>query len=141
MTEAPDRALFATLAALLGAGRTLDALSRCVTAAVVLGMLLLPSGAVLLVPALLLGLAQAYAAIRVGFDAALFAALARGDALPDTGAMDGGLLALGLMPAAKAGRPAEARAAGARRLLHLQALLLGLQMLAFLGAVLARGLG
>jgi hypothetical protein len=136
VSGAEDRALFATLAALLGTGRTLDALSRCVTAAVLLALLLAPGGGVLLVLSLLLGVAQTYLAVRVSFDARLFAALAEAHALADLAAMDGALLGMKLMPPDKAGRPASQRAEGARRLLRVQAILLALQLLAALGAVL-----
>lgn len=138
MKEAEDRALYATVAALLGTGRSLDALSRGVTVAVVLALLLAPTAGALLVPSLLLGIAQVYVALRVAFDASLFAALAKGDAVPGLAEMDAALLALKLLPPEKAGRPALPRIAGARRLLRLQALVLALQVLAALAAVLPR---
>jgi hypothetical protein len=70
---------------------------------------------------LAVGATEAILALRVGFDAALFRRLA--DA-PDLAAFDAAMMGLGLLPAAKAGRPIEARAAGARRLLVAQGLCL-----------------
>lgn len=65
-----------------------------------------------------LGIAQGWLALRVGFDARLFARLA---GQPDLAAFDAAMTDLGLMPPAKAGRPVVQRFRGARRLLHLQA--------------------
>ena len=86
--------------------------------------LLLPA---VLGPVALLGLGEAYLAMRVGFDAALFRRLAAPAEAFDLGRLDEALLRLGLIPPAKTGRPIAERIAGARRLLHWQGLMLGLQ--------------
>jgi hypothetical protein len=78
------------------------------------------------------GLAEAWLAVRVGFDAALFRRLAT--VAPEE--FDAAMLSAGLLPAAKAGRPIAARAAGARRLLALQGGMLIVQALALPVAVL-----
>lgn len=127
--DADDRQLLVAAAALLDQGRRIDALSRALTAVALIALLLLPvtlgvpprwsSGVVAAVA--LIGLAEAWLACRTGFDAALFAGLATA-AEADLAGLDRALSRLGLMPPAKAGRPTEARAAGARRLLYRQGL-------------------
>jgi hypothetical protein len=123
MTQSSEREVFAAAAALLAQGRGIDRLSGLLTLAGMAALVALPSP---LLPTLvvLAGLAQAYLAIRTGFDAALFGMLAEGRGLADTAGLDHALLGLALMPPAKAGRPAMARIRGARRLLHGQGLLL-----------------
>jgi len=144
--DATARQLMATTAALLDQGRRVDRLSRPLTAAALIGLLLWPafaarpSAATVAVLALvaLCGLAQTFLAVRVGFDAALFRDLAHEAGSPGLRDLDASLQQLGLMPAAKAGRPLAARAAGARRLLDRQCIaLLAQAALAILGALLA----
>jgi hypothetical protein len=53
---------------------------------------------------------------------------------PDFAGTDGALTRLGLLPAAKRGRPAAARVAGARRLFRFQVLALAIQVLLVPGA-------
>jgi hypothetical protein len=130
-----DRDLAAIAAALLDQGRGAHALSRLVTVAALFVLMLLPTipgRPPLLLPAVLgpvalLGLGEAYLAMRVGFDAALFRRLAAPAEAFDLGRLDEALLRLGLIPPGKTGRPIAARIAGARRLLHWQGLLLGMQ--------------
>jgi hypothetical protein len=133
----PTRTLLFSAAALLDQGRTVDRLSRPLTAAALIGILVCPAimarppwmvvGFAMLVA--LAGLAEAYFAIRAGFDATLFHQLASAPEAPDFTETDAALTRLGLMPAAKLGRPAEARVAGARRLFGLQMLALVAQVL------------
>lgn len=132
-----DRSLFAVTAALLDAGRGLDALSRALTVLAFAGLV---AAAVARVPvaafgalalAALAGLAAAYAGARVAFDAALFRDLAAGGN-EGLAPLDAALVRLGLVPAGRAGRPPGDRAAGATRLLRRQVLLLAVQALALL---------
>jgi hypothetical protein len=81
------------------------------------------------------GFAEMYLAVRVGFDAALFRRIADAGAQPDFAATDAALDALGLMPPAKSGRPAEARIAGARQLFRFQVLTLAAQGVSLLAGV------
>jgi len=145
MTE-PTRDLLFCAAALLDQGRTVDRLSRPLTAAALIGILVYPTiiglaswvlvGFAILVA--LAGLAEAYFATRVGFDAAVFHQLASAPDAPDFAATDAALTWLGLLPAAKLGRPAEARVAGAKRLFRFQILALTAQVLCVLaGACIA----
>jgi hypothetical protein len=129
-----DPDLAAVAAALLEQGKGVDAASRLVTVIALFG-LLLPAvtqrGTPLLAAALglvlLIGVAETYLAIRVGFDAALFRRVAdRADAF-NLDRLDAALLRLRLIPPAKAGRPIDRRIVGARRLLHWQGLMLALQ--------------
>jgi hypothetical protein len=80
---------------------------------------------------ILLGVAQKYWALRVAFDAELFAAMAKagGELERNTQAMDRALVDLGLLPAARADRPWAERCRGALRLLRIQAVLCALQLL------------
>jgi hypothetical protein len=135
MNEA-TRELLRCAAALLDQGRTADRLSRPVTAAALVGILIGP--AMTIAPPLMLvgfamlvavaGLAEAYFAIRVGFDAALFHQRASAPEAPDFAATDAALTRLGLLAATTLGRPAEARVAGARRLFRFQILALAAQV-------------
>jgi hypothetical protein len=148
--DAVERDLAAAAAALLDQGQRADHLSRLITAASAVVLLLLPSvlgpSSVLLTTILalvvLLGFAELYFAIRVGFDAALFH---RWGAVPegfDCARLDHALLRLGLMPEAKTGRPMAERIAGARRLLAWQGVTLAAQVLLVLvGAALSVSLG
>jgi hypothetical protein len=136
MTE-PTRDLLFCAAALLDQGRTIDRVSRPLTAAALIGILVYPAiigpaswvlvGFAMLVA--LAGLAEAYFASRVGFDRALFNQLATAAEAPDFTGIDAALTRLGLLPAAKLGRAAEARIAGATRLLKFQILALVAQVL------------
>jgi hypothetical protein len=145
MTE-PTRDLLFCAAALLDQGRTIDRLSRPLTAAALIGILAYPTitglaswvpiGFAILVA--LAGLAEAYVATRVGFDAALFHQLASAPEAPDFARTDAALTRLGLLPAAKVSRPAEARVAGAKRLFGFQIFALVAQVLSVLvGACIA----
>ena len=90
----------------------------------------------------LLGLAELYFAIRVGFDAALFRRLAAAPEGFDRARLDRALSRLGLMPEAKTGRPIIERIAGARRLLAWQGMTLVAQiLLALFGAGFSAALG
>ncbi|MBR0655513.1 hypothetical protein [Plastoroseomonas arctica] len=144
MTPA-ERDLAATGALLLAQGRRIDRLSRPLTLLAAAALLLAPllpvapmRGALIpLALVVVLGLGQAFYAVRAGFDAGLFAALGS-DRPPATLArLDAALVRLRLMPEAKAGRTLEARLAGAARLLRRQAAVLLGQLLACLGAALA----
>jgi hypothetical protein len=121
------RELLLCAAALLEQGRTVDRLSRLLTAVALAGILLYPT--MTTPPSLMLarcavlaiaGLAEAYFAIRVGMDAALFHQVARAAGAPDFARTDAALMQLGLLPVTKAGRPAEERVAGAMRLFRWQ---------------------
>jgi len=140
-------ALLAAAAAWLDQGRRIDRLSRLLT---VMALAALVAIAVLGAPKLmvvgplglsvLVGAAELYLAVRVGFDAALFRRLAEA---ADAGTLelanlDVALTTMGLLPAGKAGRPLQARVAGACSLLYQQAGSLALQLALFLlGAVIA----
>jgi hypothetical protein len=136
----PTRTLLFCAAALLDQGRTVDRLSRPLTAAALVGILVCPAiiarppwmvvGFATLV--VLAGLAEAHFAIRAGFDATLFDRLASALEAPDLTETDAALTRLGLMPAAKLGRPIETRVAGARRLFGLQMLALVAQVVSVL---------
>jgi hypothetical protein len=127
--------LLACAAALLAQGRIVDRLSRPLTVAALIGMTI---SAFMVAPAawwlfvwtllvLLAGLAETYLAIRVSFDARVFRNVAAKAA--DFSSTDAALMRLGLLPAAKAGRPADVRIAGARRLLGLQIAALAAQVI------------
>jgi hypothetical protein len=141
----PTRTLLASAAALLDQGRSVDRLSRLLTAAALIGLLVcaaaigqsplaLATSAILVA---LAGFAELYFAIRVGFDAALFNRLAGAPEPVDFGDLDQALTELGLLPAAKRGRPANARIAGARRLMRFQILALAVQVFAIAGGAVA----
>ncbi|KAA2238271.1 hypothetical protein [Salinarimonas soli] len=130
MTRDPAPALMAAIAAdLLAQARPLRALSLALASAAALAL----AGGAVAAPgpwlwaaglSLAAGLAHGALAVRTGFDEALFRRLG-GD--PDLQGFDTAMTALGLLPAAKAGRAMAARFAGARRLLALQAAALAVQ--------------
>lgn len=142
----PARDLLLCAAALLDQGRTVDRLSRLLTAVALVGILLYPAmtmppprmlaGCAVLVA--IAGLAEAYFAIRVGIDAALFHQVARAPGAIDFAGTDVALMQLGLLPVTQLGRPAESRVAGARWLFRLQVFALVTQVLSvFVGAGIA----
>jgi hypothetical protein len=120
--------------ALLQQGRIIDGLSRLLTVAALVMLIgasafgvASPALVAALALAVLAGVAEAYYAIRVGFDAALFERL-RGPATMDLAALDAALVQLGLLPATKSGRPLEQRIAGAQRLLYKQGVVFVIQI-------------
>jgi hypothetical protein len=131
-------------AGLLRQGQSLAALSRLFIALAVAGFVLaLAMGrSAWAVPCLLslaAGGAALWLALRVGLDAELFEALARS---PDLQAFDDAMLALGLMPPKRAGRPLRSRIDGALRLLRLQGFALAVQLLTMpLGALILYAIG
>ena len=136
----PTRDLLLCAAAFLDQGQTVDRLSRLLTAAALITILIGPAittqppwiliGSAVLVT--LAGLAELYLAIRVGFDATLFRQLANASEAPDFAGTDVALTQLGLLPATKHDRPASTRIAGARRLLGFQIFFLVAQVLSVL---------
>ena len=139
-TREPTRELLRCAAAFLDRGHTVDRLSRPLTAAALIGIVIYPAmttkpqwilvGVVVVVA--VAGLSEAYLAIRVGFDAALFHQLASMPAASDFAGTDAALTRLGLLPAAKLDRPAGPRVGGARRLFGFQIVALVLQILSAL---------
>jgi hypothetical protein len=143
MPETPDdRTAIDVCAALLEQGRALEGLSRLLTlAALVLlfagafGFVAKPVAIPVGLIVIALGLVQTRFAIRVGFDAALLRDVAH---RIQFAVLDQALVRLDLMPPDKAGRPLDARLAGAMRLLRLQGLALGAQLgVLVLGALVA----
>ncbi len=131
-------------ARLLEQGQRLDQLSTSLSVVALAGallvtihyQLLLVAG--LLVLTLLAGALEKYWAMRVAFDAALFARLAdAADLSAATVELDDGLLGLGLMPAANVGRDWTLRCNGAMGLLRKQGLALAVQLLLAVAAVAA----
>lgn len=122
------------VASLLRRGRSLDQLSTGLT---LLGVLfglaqllmasITPIGLMLSLWIIILGLLQKYWALRVAFDADLFALMAVDTNL--TADLDQALQAHGLQAANRAGRPWSERSRGALNLLRRQAYLLAAQML------------
>lgn len=133
----PSKMLLFCAAALLDQGRTVDRLSRPLTVAALVGLVAYPAVigptplvlAAIAILIALAGFAESYFAIRVGFDAALFHRLASAPEAPDFADTDQALTQLGLLPETKRDRPADARIAGARRLMRLQILALVVQVL------------
>lgn len=124
------------IAALLRQGRLLDRLSGALLLTGVvfgLGQLLLkradPLLAAVCLALVLAGLVQKYLALRVAFDAELFARL---ESL-SLAELDAALLGLGLLAPGRAGRPLTERSRGALRLLRRQALCVAGQGLFALG--------
>jgi hypothetical protein len=134
--KASPRDVAAAAADLLDQGAIVDRLSRPLTIAALIGLIVglgVELGALLIAGLLLVtlaGLAETYLALRTGFDAALFRRLATGDegAMPDLGKLDAALIELGLIAESKTERAIEQRALGARRLLALQGSALVLQV-------------
>jgi len=131
-------------ARLLEQGQRLDQLSTGLSVVALAGALLVTIHyhlllvAGLLVLTLLAGALEKYWAMRVAFDAALFARLAdAADLRAATVELDDGLLGLGLMPAANVGRDWTRRCKGALSLLRKQGLALAVQLLLALAAVAA----
>jgi hypothetical protein len=132
MPASEDAWLASVVAALLATGSRIDLLSRLLTAAALIALLLLPASfglpaglpTAVIAAVALVGLLEMHFALRVRFDAALFAQLAEDS---DLAGLDRALLALRLMPASKTGRPTGERARGALRLLYRQALCLAAQ--------------
>jgi hypothetical protein len=83
-----------------------------------------------------LGVVEAFFAIRVGFDAGLFRWLAAEPGAPDVDGIDTALIILGLITDRRAERSAAERIAGASRLLYRQASMLGLQLALIVAAAL-----
>jgi hypothetical protein len=120
--------MLATSAIVIGQGKRVDDLSRCLTVASLVGLVSLcllaghsATPTILLIgTAGLAGLVELWFAGRVATDAALFWHISVMKGGPDWTSLDGALTGLGLLPMAKTGRPAAARIAGAFRLLRLQ---------------------
>ncbi len=134
MTPA-DRQLAAIGGAICAAAGRIDAWSRPL-ALLALAALLLPqvtaTSAAALAASVLLGLLQAYWALRLAFDQPVFAhwaAKADEDATSALAAFDAALSGLG-WPVADAGRPMAQRVAATRRLLRRQGLACAAQWLA-----------
>lgn len=130
------------VASLLRRGRSLDQLSTGLT---LLGVLfglaqllmvsITPICLLLSLWMIILGLLQKYWALRVAFDADLFALMAKD--IERTSELDQALQTLGLQPANRASRPWTERRRGALKLLRKQAYLLGAQVLLTLAVILA----
>lgn len=138
--DALQRQILMTGAIMLDQGGRIDALSRGLTIVALISLLAVgamvdhPGVAPMALLGLsgLVGLVELYFSIRVMLDAALFRQLATFAATPDWVTFDAALLRLQLLPPIKAGRPPETRIAGARLLLHAQAISLIVQMSLFL---------
>jgi hypothetical protein len=138
------QAMLEVASALLRQGRTIDRLSRLLTVAALVLLIssrglgvAAPALVVTLALAVLAGLAEAYFAFRVGFDADLFDRL-RNPARMDLASLDAALVQLGMLPASRTGRPLEQRIAGAQRLLYKQGAALMIQIVVLLcGAAIA----
>jgi hypothetical protein len=138
-----SRQVIAAAACLLDQGRVVDGLSRLLTAAALL-VLLLPAvlcaspqrlAAGILAAVALLGILETFLAVRVGFDAALFHRLSAGPEAVDFDNLDTALVRLGLVGEPRPGRSTADRVAGAFRLLQRQAVMLGLQVALIAAAV------
>ncbi len=142
-TDATTRTLLATTAALLDQGRLVDALSRILTAAALVGMMLWPAfatraGLPFLIALLvaIFGAGQLYLAMRVRFDAALFRRLARQEGTGAFDDLDSALRILDLVPKTKAYQDPIQRAMGAKDLLFRQGMtLMGQIGLILFGAI------
>jgi hypothetical protein len=130
--EASPRDVAAAAANLLDQGAIIDRLSRPITIAGLIGLMVglgIELGALLIAGLMLVtlaGLAETYLAFRTGFDAALFRRLSTGNEGPDLGRLDAALAELGLE--GKAEGNIEQRASAARRFLVLQGSALVLQV-------------
>jgi len=125
-TTAVDRDVAAAAADLLDQGAVIDRLSRPITIAALIGLMIglgLGLGPLLIASLLvvtLAGLAETYLAMRAGFDAALLRRLAAGEHGLDFDKLEAALLALGPTAGSKTEHSMARRAMGARRLLVLQ---------------------
>jgi hypothetical protein len=134
--KASPRDIASAAADLLDQGAVIDRLSRPLTIAAVIGLIVglgVELGPMLVAGLLLVtlgGLAETYLAVRTGFDAKLFRRLAQGSESDAShlGKIDTALVELGLIATSRAERPIEQRALGARRLLVLQGSALVLQV-------------
>jgi hypothetical protein len=130
--EASPRDVAAAAANLLDQGAIIDRLSRPITIAALIGLMVglgIELGALLIAGLMLVTLAvlaETYLAFRTGFDAALFRRLSTGNEGPDLGRLDAALAELGLE--GKAEGNIEQRASAARRFLVLQGSALVLQV-------------
>lgn len=131
------------VAGLLRRGKSLDRLSSGLSLLALiiglgplLGFMALTTGGAVCVALLICGLLQKYYALRVALDAELFASLAAAPEQLDrrTSELDQALLLIG-HKANQGSRSWEQRSQGALRLLRLQALWLGLQLLIALAAI------
>jgi hypothetical protein len=135
-TDSASRQLIAAAACLLDQGCIVDGLSRLVTATALFVLMLpvvLPASpqklpAVILSAVAVLGAIEAFFAVRVGFDAALFRRLATGSGPLDFNDLDNALSGLGLTAERRADRSAADRVTGARRLFYRQTVMLILQI-------------
>jgi hypothetical protein len=135
-TKASPRDIVGAAADLLDQGTVIDRLSRPLTIAAIVGLIVglgVELGALLVAGMLLVtlaGLAETYLAMRTAFDAKLFRRLAEDirSTASDPAKIDAALIELGLLDESKAGRPIEQRALDARRLLVLQGSALVLQI-------------
>jgi hypothetical protein len=136
-----DGDLAAIAGALLDQGGRADGLSRLITTAALIALMVWPAlpgrppvlMQVVLGVVALAGLGESYLASRVGFDVALFRRLADRRDTFDLDRLDSVLLRSNLIAPAKTGRSIAARVSGARRLLQWQGRLLGLQVALILG--------
>lgn len=138
MAEAQESpaVIAAIVASLLRQGRALDWISRGLTllgaAAILLGTYAAAPLSItgLAVLAVLLGLVQSYFALRVAFDAEIFARLA--DNAFSATSFDDAMKSLGLSKDDRLSRPMSERARCAMRLLRGQAIFLALQVASLL---------
>lgn len=138
MAEAQENpAVIAAIAAsYLRQGRALDKISRALTLigciAIVVGTYTAAPLPITLLAALvvLIGLAETYFALRVGFDAEIFSHLARGSFSATT--FDGSMKRLKLIGADRTARPMSERGRGAMTLVRRQAVAVGLQIVCIL---------
>lgn len=139
MSDADAATRQALAGALLGQGGSVHLFSCALTISSVAGLGLVsvlpgaPASPALLLCSALLGVAETYFAVRVGFDAAIFRLAARGAA--DWDGVDRGLASLGLVAPAGVPRSEESRVKGALRLLRRQVLAAALQGLLLLTAL------
>jgi len=132
--DSTPRRLIAAAACLLDQGRAVDGLSRLLTAAALLVLMLpavLPAStqrvpAAILAAVALLGMAETLYAVRVGLDAALLRRLATEPEPFDLDGIDTALIELG--PIAEPRADGSVGSRGARRLLYRQSALLVLQI-------------
>jgi len=140
----PDETLeLLTAAMLLEQAAIVNQLSRLFTAGAAGALLVLPAAGITIprltlscaAVALAAGVAEAYLAVRVGFDAAVFRQYAEHDDCDFT-RIDVALQTLRLRPNGDFGRSVASRFAGSKRLLSLQVLMCLVQMAsAVIGAV------